>query len=121
MTAPDFGQDFELMSFRVGDPPQSSGGHATVPVGPYALPPLRFAYDALEPVIDAATMRLHHDQHHRAYVDGGAFRFAGTEQMTAQQDDQPLELLVAQILIAVHHISNRPVLVRGREAVVTLG
>ena len=39
-------------------------------LGPYRLPPLRFAYDAFEPVIDEATMRLHHDAHHQAYVDG---------------------------------------------------
>ena len=43
---------------------------ATPPVGPYSLPPLRFGYADLEPVIDEATMRLHHDKHHRAYVDG---------------------------------------------------
>jgi len=36
----------------------------------YELPPLRFDYGALAPVIDAETMRLHHDGHHRAYVDG---------------------------------------------------
>ena len=30
----------------------------------YTLPPLHFAYDALEPHIDAATMRLHHQSHH---------------------------------------------------------
>ena len=35
----------------------------------YALPPLPFAYDALEPHIDEATMRVHHDKHHRSYVD----------------------------------------------------
>jgi hypothetical protein len=35
----------------------------------YAVPPLPYAYDALEPVIDAETMALHHDRHHRAYVD----------------------------------------------------
>jgi superoxide dismutase, Fe-Mn family len=35
----------------------------------YKLPPLRFAYDALEPYIDAETMELHHDKHHQAYVD----------------------------------------------------
>eukprot|EP01037_Dinobryon_pediforme_P004303 gene4302-4353_t len=39
------------------------------PVGPYQLPPLKFPYDALEPVIDEATMRLHHDRHHQSYVD----------------------------------------------------
>lgn len=38
-------------------------------VGPYELPELGYAYDALEPVIDEATMRLHHDKHHRSYVD----------------------------------------------------
>jgi len=35
----------------------------------YQLPPLPYDYAALEPVIDAETMRLHHDGHHRAYVD----------------------------------------------------
>jgi len=40
------------------------------PVGPYILPPLKFGYADLEPIIDEATMRLHHDHHHRAYVDG---------------------------------------------------
>jgi len=36
----------------------------------YALPDLPYAYDALEPHIDAQTMRLHHDIHHQGYVDG---------------------------------------------------
>lgn len=35
----------------------------------YILPPLRYGYDALEPFIDEATMRLHHDKHHQAYID----------------------------------------------------
>ena len=34
----------------------------------YEVPPLSYAYDALEPTIDEATMRLHHDKHHQAYV-----------------------------------------------------
>ncbi len=38
--------------------------------GEYELPPLLYAYDALEPYIDEATMRLHHDIHHAGYVKG---------------------------------------------------
>jgi Fe-Mn family superoxide dismutase len=36
---------------------------------PFTLPPLGYAYDALEPHIDARTMEIHHDKHHRAYID----------------------------------------------------
>ena len=35
----------------------------------FELPDLPYAYDALEPHIDAETMRIHHDLHHGAYVD----------------------------------------------------
>ena len=38
--------------------------------GEYVLPPLPYDYDALEPSIDAQTMRLHHDIHHQGYVNG---------------------------------------------------
>jgi len=36
--------------------------------GPFTLPALPYAYEALEPSFDAATMHLHHDKHHQAYV-----------------------------------------------------
>ena len=36
--------------------------------GPFTLPPLAYAFDALEPHIDALTMQIHHDKHHAAYV-----------------------------------------------------
>jgi len=38
------------------------------PSGPYTLPPLPYAPEALEPHIDAETMRIHHSKHHQAYV-----------------------------------------------------
>lgn len=41
---------------------------ASAPDGPYTLPPLPYAYEALEPHIDAETMRIHHSKHHQAYV-----------------------------------------------------
>jgi Fe-Mn family superoxide dismutase len=39
------------------------------PTGPFTLPPLPYAYDALEPSFDTETMHLHHDKHHQAYVN----------------------------------------------------
>lgn len=41
-----------------------------VPAGKHQLPPLPYAYDALEPVVSAATLKNHHDHHHQTYVDG---------------------------------------------------
>lgn len=35
----------------------------------FELPPLPYAFDALEPHIDAQTMQIHHDKHHAAYVN----------------------------------------------------
>jgi Fe-Mn family superoxide dismutase len=44
----------------------------------YSVPPLPYAYDALEPHIDKATMEFHHDKHHQAYVDKVNAALAGT-------------------------------------------
>ena len=41
---------------------------APPPEGVFKLPPLGYDYDALEPFLDAETMKLHHDKHHAAYV-----------------------------------------------------
>lgn len=36
----------------------------------HTLPPLPYAYDALEPHINSETLKFHHDKHHQSYVDG---------------------------------------------------
>jgi Fe-Mn family superoxide dismutase len=41
-----------------------------VPPGGHRLPPLPYPYHALEPVISATTLQIHHDRHHRSYVEG---------------------------------------------------
>jgi Fe-Mn family superoxide dismutase len=46
---------------------------------PLELPPLPYDYDALEPHIDEATMRVHHDKHHQAYVTNANAALEGTE------------------------------------------
>src|SRR6188768_728726 len=51
---------------------------AADPAG-FALPKLPYAFDALEPHIDAKTMEIHHDRHHKTYVDNLNKALAGTE------------------------------------------
>jgi Fe-Mn family superoxide dismutase len=46
---------------------------------PATLPPLPYAFDALEPTIDATTMQIHHDKHHQAYVTNYNNAVAGTD------------------------------------------
>ena len=45
----------------------------------FELPQLPYAYDALEPHIDAKTMEIHHGKHHIAYVTNLNAALAGTE------------------------------------------
>ena len=58
----------------------------------YEVPALPYAYDALEPTIDEATMHLHHDKHHQAYVDKVNAALEGTEWA-----DKPIEEVVANL------------------------
>lgn len=45
----------------------------------YELPPLPYAFDALEPHIDARTMEIHHDKHHQAYISKVNAALEGTD------------------------------------------
>jgi Fe-Mn family superoxide dismutase len=53
----------------------------------YSVPPLPYAYDALEPHIDRLTMEIHHDKHHQAYVDKANAALAGTPLENASVED----------------------------------
>ena len=58
----------------------------------YTLPPLPYAYNALEPHIDARTMEIHHTKHHQAYINNVNTAIAGTE-----LENLPVEKLIADL------------------------
>jgi superoxide dismutase, Fe-Mn family len=53
----------------------------------YTLPALPYAYDALEPHIDARTMEIHHTKHHQAYITNVNAAIAGTELESKSVED----------------------------------
>src|SRR3954464_11144625 len=59
---------------------------------PYSAPDLPYANNALEPKFARATMRLHHDKHHQAYVDKANGAVEGTEWA-----DRPVEEVLANL------------------------
>jgi Fe-Mn family superoxide dismutase len=52
----------------IAQPNTAAPAAAVTPTGPFTLPLLPYAYDALEPHIDTQTMQIHHDKHHAAYI-----------------------------------------------------
>jgi len=62
---------------------------------PYSLPALPYAYDALEPHIDAQTMEIHHSKHHQTYVNN----------LNAALESNPLgELPVEELLTRLKEV-----------------
>ena len=60
---------------------------------PHELPPLEYGYDSLEPWIDKETMVIHHDKHHKAYVDNLNVALKRHEEL----QDKPVEELLKNL------------------------
>ena len=63
-------------------------------MGKYTLPEIPYAYDALEPHIDAQTMEIHHTKHHQKYTDGmnGAL-----EKLSPELQEKDIEEILSNI------------------------
>ena len=73
---------------------------------PFTLPPLPYAYNALEPYIDTETMYYHHDKHFAAYVDNlnkALIPYPMLQQLTLEQLLSPLTPLPAEAQDAILH------------------
>jgi Fe-Mn family superoxide dismutase len=62
---------------------------------PFALPKLGYAYDALEPHIDARTMEIHHTKHHQAYIDNANKALAAQPTLQKRSAEEILRDLAA--------------------------
>ena len=73
----------------------------TLAADTYSLPDLPYKFDALEPHIDARTMEIHHDRHHKAYVDNLNKALAGNDWA-----GKPLEQVLANLSKLPEKIRN---------------
>lgn len=62
---------------------------------PHTLPDLGYAFDALEPHIDALTMEIHHDRHHLAYITNLNNALAGNAELEAKSAEDLIKDLAA--------------------------
>ena len=76
-------------------PPSQAAGAGTVALStePYTLPELPYKPNALEPVLSAEIVTLHHDKHHAAYVKGLNTALAGLEEARKKSDFSGVQAL----------------------------
>ena len=67
----------------------------------FELPQLNYAYDALEPHIDAKTMEIHHSKHHNGYTNNLNAAIAGTE-----LENEPIESILGNLDMANKAVRN---------------
>jgi superoxide dismutase, Fe-Mn family len=73
----------------------------SLPFAAPEFPPLPYAYDALEPYIDAKTMEIHYDKHHRAYFNNYVTAIKGTK-----LESQPVNEIFATISKQTEAVRN---------------
>ena len=74
------------------------------PAGPFKLPPLGYAYEAIEPHIDAMTMTIHHQRHHGAFITN----LNNLVKAVPDLGTKPVEVILAN-LTTVPEASRTPV------------
>jgi Fe-Mn family superoxide dismutase len=80
---------------------RSWAADVAVPVGagltkqPFVLPPLGYAFDALEPHIDARTMEIHYSKHHAAYIKNANKALEGNAALAGMTAEEILSDLAA--------------------------
>src|SRR5204862_7274611 len=77
---------------NIGSTPKLNPKPEEKPVA-FTVPPLPYAFDALEPHIDAKTMQIHHDKHHGAYVTNLNKALEGHSDLQAKSLDDLLKNL----------------------------
>lgn len=91
---------------RAAEPAPATPAAPAAPTGPHHLPKLPYAFDALEPHIDAQTMEIHHGKHHAAYVNNLNKAIAGKadlEKKSLEELLKDLEAVPADIRNAVRN------------------
>ena len=89
----DFMKHTALLSMMATLPSFSALAANAKASGPFTLPELGYAYDALIPTIDAKTMEIHHTKHHQAYID----KLNGEVAKTPALSGKSLEEIVASV------------------------
>ncbi len=79
----------------LGALPLSAATSASVTPQPFTLPKLSYAYDALEPHIDAKTMEIHHSKHHQAYITNANTALASHAALQKMSAEEMLKNLSA--------------------------
>ena len=83
-----------LATAAIATVPRGIAQPSTTATGPFTLPALPYAFDALEPHIDAKTMEIHHDRHHATYVANLNKILADTPELAR---NPPIEILLKKL------------------------